>query len=250
MADRNVSRSNDDRHVHDSDIADAVMSEINSRHLRMRPHAFFVAGTLLAGFGLASLFLLASWAASVALFDLRAMRPHAFLGMGPIGIPGLMGAMPWISLALSVFALAGGIVLLRRYDFSYRYRFAGVALVAILLVLLSGWGIERSGIPERMRERGALIGLYSPEAGDAWVMGKVASTTDHGCMIVTRDGQEVAVRWDAGARVPPVPLREGDLVRAVGQYDEGGIFVAEGIGRGKPGERSEFERGGRGMRMQ
>lgn len=130
------------------DLTINVMSQIKSGQVKMKPKLHFVIGSIMTGFGVASS-LLATLPITMMIFF--RIRKFGLVGLTWPGRP-LFAPMPVLVLGLSLLILAGGIKLLKRYDFAYKHNFVAIVIAIITLILTLGFMFDRMGANERLRE--------------------------------------------------------------------------------------------------
>lgn len=237
-----------------STIRNAVMEKIRSGKVTMRPRAFFILASVILGIGFAGSIMLAVFFLHVALFRFRIHAPLGFLLFGGPGLRPFFTTFPLIPLLLAASGLFGGMYLLRKYDFSYRKNFAGLVVLLSTAILTLGFLLDSTGLGERIGHARYLRGVYQTEfVGQDWVVGEVMAAGGQELTLITPDGEDVQVSRDETTLLPfGADFREGDVVRVVGEWEDG-IFIARGIniGGGHMG-RGMFENRqgeGRGIRF-
>jgi len=79
--------------------------------------------------------------------------------MGEYRLGRLLSSFPWWSLGLAVIGLVAGLILIRRYDFSYKFNFKIVVIGFILAIIVAGWLIDVAGLNDVWLRRGPMKGL-------------------------------------------------------------------------------------------
>ncbi len=129
-------------------IEQTVMSEILSGRVRMKPKWYFVAGSILSVLGLAGLVVTAVFCLNLLLFLIRKRGP----GFHRLEL--MLDSFPlWVPL-LAIASIGGGIIMLKRFDFSYKKSYKTVVLGFILSVLFAAYAIDVSGLSELWFKRG------------------------------------------------------------------------------------------------
>lgn len=146
--------------MNNNDLSKKVMQEIKKRDVKMRPRLYFVGGSILLGLGLAGAIITAVFFLNLFLFRLRILGPLGYLRLGRPGILPLVTTIPWTVLLVSVAAIAAGLTLLKRYEFSYKKNFLVLAIVLIVVVAVLGFLLERAGFNERVAPHPPMRRLY------------------------------------------------------------------------------------------
>jgi hypothetical protein len=215
------------------DLSQRVMKEIRQREVKMRPRAFFVLGSVLLGTGLAGAILSATFFIDLAIFRLRVHDPFGFLWFGQFGLRPFFVTFPWLPFLVAIVGLLGGLVLLRRYEISYKKSFLGLAISLVVLILTTGFLLDFLGFNERVGQMRPLPPFYPGRFVDRdWVMGEISEIKAGEIIIITPQGEELSIVRDEKTFLPPdKKLTVGERIRAVGEWQEG-VFIAKGISQG------------------
>jgi peptidoglycan biosynthesis protein MviN/MurJ (putative lipid II flippase) len=132
------------------------MSKIKNGQLKMRPKWYFVIGSILTFIGLVS-----SIASSVFAFGLFSfiLRSNGRI-FGSRRTDYLLSVFPWW---LPVLAIAGtliGVLLIRKYDFTYKIEVKKGIIIMILVVVASGFLIDILGFNDLLNRRGMMRGMF------------------------------------------------------------------------------------------
>lgn len=121
----------------------------------MRPRWYFMLGSLAMLAGLTSTFIIV-----IFLFNLQffMLRQHGL--MGQWRLEQLWAAFPvWLPmLAVGCFYL--GVIMLKKYDFSYQKNFQLIVLALLGAAAISGLTIDQLGLNEIWSQRGPMRGMY------------------------------------------------------------------------------------------
>lgn len=219
--------------IKNKDIANKVMQEIKNRHISMRPRLFFVVGSFLLVGGLTFTFILAIFLVHLILFRLRVDAPFEFLRFGPPGIPPFFMMFPWRFFLIVGFAVALGIYLLKKCEFSYKYNFALVTGITIIAIILTGVIVDYLEPNSRLERLPPMRGLYQERLpGKNWVAGEILKIHDNGMLIYSLDGWKVTIIWDKTTMLPMGrDFKVGESIRAFGEW-KGDALQAQGIIKG------------------
>lgn len=142
------------------DLSKKVMQEIKRRGVKMRPRLYFVFGSILLGLGLTGAILTAVFFLNLFVFHLRVRGPVSYLQLGPPGILPFVTTFPWAILLASMVAVATGLTLLKRYEFSYKMNFVVLAIVLLVVVGVLGFLLDRVGFNERVAPQPPMRRFY------------------------------------------------------------------------------------------
>lgn len=122
-------------------IKSKVMTQISSGQIRMKPRWYFIAGSLLTSLGLIGLNVSAIFMLNLSLFLLRQHGP-----MGEWRLQLMLATFPWVIPGLAVVFLAIGIVMLKKFDFSYQKNFSLIVITILTTVIAAAIMIDLMGI--------------------------------------------------------------------------------------------------------
>lgn len=117
------------------------MSLIRKGQAKMKPKWYFVLGSLAMLGGFVGLTILSVFLISVMFFSLKTHGP-----MGNIRYAQLLITFPWGAIIIAAVGIWLGILLLKRYEFSYKKNFSLIVIGFVLAVFLSGWLIHYTGL--------------------------------------------------------------------------------------------------------
>lgn len=146
---------------HQIDITKKVMSKIKTEQIKMKPRWYFWLGSLsmfiaLVGLAIVSIFLI-----SLVTFFLRSHGP-----MGAIRYQQIISSFPWWALIIVIIGLVIGIILLKKYDFSYRKNFLVIIIIFILAILLTGIFVDTLGLDNLWIKKGPMRRFYQQYDGN------------------------------------------------------------------------------------
>ncbi len=137
-----------------NNLTGSVMEKIRHDGVKMRPKAYFVLGSLLTFVGLVASAVVSVFLVGLVRFSLRSHGP-----MGEYRLERILASFPWWTVAVALLGLIIGIVLLRRYDFSYKKNFKAIVIGFVLAVILAGWIVDMMGINDALSRRGPMQGV-------------------------------------------------------------------------------------------
>ncbi len=117
----------------------------------MRPRLYFVLGSILAIAGLMISFSASIFFVSIIRFVLRNQEGYR--------IEQLLFDFPWWAPILAILGLLAGILLIRKYDFSYKTKFWVLSAGLVAATLTAGWAADASGIDKVWIDRGPMQGI-------------------------------------------------------------------------------------------
>jgi len=147
------------------DITKEVMSKIESGQVKMRPKWMFVAGTIALVVGVIGAYILSAFLVSIMSFSLRTHGP-----MGEVRYQQLLDSFPLWAVVLAIAGLVLGVVLLKKFDFSYKKNFIFIILTFVMAVLISGWLADYLGLDRLWSKQGQMRRLYQQYDGKEKVL--------------------------------------------------------------------------------
>lgn len=214
-------------------LKNSILSKIRSGQTKMRPRWYFVLRAIL--------FIVLIVVAALALFYLTSfiffvLRYTGILFVPAFGFYGtvvFLESLPWPLIFAAVIFLILIEILLERYSFAYRrplvYSIAGI----IILVIIGGFILSRTGLHQKLFCRDKDWGL--PVAGFLYRgyalkelknihTGVVTATTTGGFQIANRRGESITVVVPPNAAFPPdVDFGIGDRMVIVGDRNDGSV---------------------------
>jgi len=142
-------------------ITENVMSRIKTGGIRMKPKWYFVLGTLGMIIGLVGLAIVTVFLISLVSFSLRTHGP-----MGDIRYQQLLSNFPWWAPLIALVGLLGGILMLKKFDFSYKNNFLMITAIFIGSIIIAGLAIDYLGIDSLWARGGMMRKLYQQYGGD------------------------------------------------------------------------------------
>lgn len=132
-----------------------IMSKVALGKIVMKPKWYFIIGTVLSIFSIASLSVISIFLTNIILFTLRKRGP-----MAQWKIQMLINNFPlWIPI-LAIMGIVIGIWMLKKYDFSYKKNFPIVIITFIASIIIAGFIIDQSGLNEIWSHRGVMRRFY------------------------------------------------------------------------------------------
>ncbi len=143
------------------DITKSVMSKIKTERIKMKPKWYFLLGSLFIVLAFVCLIIISIFLISLITFSLKSHGP-----MGAIRYQQIISNFPWWAPIIVIVGLVAGIVLLKKYDFSYRKNFLFIAVIFISAILLAGILIDILGFDNLWIKRGPMRKFYQQYNGD------------------------------------------------------------------------------------
>ena len=130
------------------------MDQIHEKKIKMKPRAYFIAGSILTFMGLVSSVVASVFLVGLIRFSMRSHGPMASYKLDQI-----LSSFPWWIPILAIIGLIAGIWLLRKYDFSFKVNFKMVIIGFVLAIVVGGWIIDSIGLNDALIRRGPLQGI-------------------------------------------------------------------------------------------
>lgn len=122
------------------DVEKIVMKKIKNEEIKIKPRWLFIAGSAFAFIGITGLTFGAIFLVNLMVFLVKKKGP----GLGRLEL--MLNSFPvWIPI-LAMFAITLGIILLKRFEFSYKKNFLLIVFVFVLSIILSGFVIDELGL--------------------------------------------------------------------------------------------------------
>ncbi len=136
-------------------IPEKVMSLIRSGEVKMKPRWRFLAGTASLFVGLIGLSVTSAFLFSLAFFALRARGPMAYFRF-----ENLISDFPWWAPFLAVLGAGLCLLLLRKFDFSYKHNFFLLATGFLIFVFVFGFALDYFGFDRMWMHKRPMKNFY------------------------------------------------------------------------------------------
>lgn len=213
-----------------TDLEKKIMERIKKKKIKMRPRLYFVTGSILLGAGLALALITTILFVNFAIFRFKIHAPLTYLRFGKLGLTPFLSNFPIIPVLLSIIGIIGGIILIKKYDISYKKSYIGIIISLLSFVLIFGFFLEKTNFNERIARRNNLSQFIRGKFdGGSWVAGQVITVNKTELIIQTPFGKKIVVKQNKQTLLPTGgDIKKGDRIRAVGIW-ENNKFVARGI---------------------
>jgi hypothetical protein len=203
-------------------LAEKISNQIKTHSIHMRPRAYFIAGAVALGSGFALSVLIAIFAIGVSVFRLRIHTPFQYLQAGSGGFRIFLLTFPWIPLVIAIAFIIMGVVVMRKYDFSYKHAFSGIFIGFLATVVVVGIISDAAGIPEWAEDNAILHSISTPGyENEFWIAGIVRQTSIQQFLIETPEGRTYTVRCSGETEYhPPTSVTQGEWVRVLGERQD------------------------------
>ena len=137
-------------------ITKNIMEQIKQGKIKMRPRGYYVLGSILTFLG-----LVFSVAVSTFLFSLLRFSMRTQYGKGiQYKIDTAISIFPWWLMILGIISLVLGIWLIKKYNFSYKIKPVILIIAFILLLFLSGWILDLTGVNDVLYKKGHMKNIF------------------------------------------------------------------------------------------
>lgn len=136
-------------------ITNRVMKKIKSGQIAMKPKWYFLLGSFSLFVFLFGLSILSVFLISLITFSLKTHGP-----MGSVRYQQIITNFPWWAVIIAITGLGGAIVLLKKFDFSYKKNFALIILIFIAAVIIAGISIDLLNLDSLWMKRGPMRRFY------------------------------------------------------------------------------------------
>jgi len=132
-----------------------IMAKVRSNKIAMKPKWYFISGSVLMASGLISLSVVSVFLTNLTLFLMRRHKP-----MTQWRFEQILTSLPvWIPL-LAIFGTVSGILLLKKYDFSYKKNFMLIIIGFVLSIVIAGFIIDYLGFNDIWSQQGPMRRFY------------------------------------------------------------------------------------------
>jgi len=129
---------------------DDILNEIRSGKLKMRPRIYFIVGASFTFIGMVISIAVSVFSIGMIGFLLRSR------GILNHKIDRVISIFPWWALIVAISGLVIGIILIRRYDFSYKINPKAIVFSIILVAIISGVLIDAFGFNDFLNRKGLM----------------------------------------------------------------------------------------------
>jgi hypothetical protein len=132
-----------------------IMAKVKSGKITMKPRWYFIVGSLLISTGLIGFSIGAIFLTNLSFFLLRQHGP-----MGEYRLQLMLNSFSWWIPILAIIGIAGGVWLLKKYDFSYKKNFGLIVLGFVFSIVIAAFIIDLSGLNNIWSRKGPMRGFY------------------------------------------------------------------------------------------
>lgn len=139
----------------EEELENEVMEKIKKEEIKMKPKWYFYAGSGLMVFGLGAAVFVSIFLLNLVLFALRSHGP-----MGQWRIDLMIDNFPWWALFVAVGGIVLSLILLRKYEFSYKNNYWVILIIFLASVFLALFVIDIFNIDRLWQQKGPMRGMY------------------------------------------------------------------------------------------
>jgi len=211
------------------EIAQSVMKIIKKRRVKMKPKLYFVFGSFLLGLGIASSLLMTTFLINLISCRMRAQGQMDYLRLGKLGQRVFFQTFPWIWLFLSIAGVLGGILLLKKLDFSYKKNFINIIAGIIGFVIIFGFSIDKIGLNRQFAKIPLIKMAYQQKmSGKNFVVGQIRDINKDGFIVATSDKKEITLVIDKNTVFSGKEPIINQYIKAVGTW-QNDQFLTKGL---------------------
>lgn len=214
------------------DISQKVMRQIHDREIKMRPRWYFVLRRILFYTAVILAFALSIFFVNLVIFKFRIYDPLGYFWFGLQGLKAAMGSANWELIIFALFSTIAFFLVLKTSPFWYKHKPAPLIASFLVLIAVSAFAFDKTGINDKVRSSQKFPSLYAGEYADEyWVMGKVvgANLKERSMYVLTPDNEMAFVTWEQSTMLPNGSVfKTGDTVQVVGSLSKS-VFKAQGI---------------------
>lgn len=209
-------------------LSELIGEKIHSHQIKMRPRAYFIIGAILLGAGLTFAAICSAFFIGVTIFRIRVHGPFAYLTAGQTGLHAFLITFPWIPIALALLAAALGLVVMKKFDFSYHHAFIGILVGFGIIIILMGVFADVAELPGET-ENAPLVQLLSgiDYDNETVLIGTIIDVSSTTLDIITPDHINYRVSLATHPTITPAtPLIKGEWVRLLGETKNGQFKIS------------------------
>lgn len=144
------------------DINSVVMNKIRTGEIKIKPRIYFITGSVAVITG-----LILSSISVIFLINLIFFLSRAHGPMRDFRLDAILASLPiWVPV-LAVVAVVGGIILLKKYDFSYQKNFSLILAVSIFVLIGTAWILDYSHLNDLWFKRGPMRQYFNTSTSSA-----------------------------------------------------------------------------------
>lgn len=202
------------------DMAAAVMKELQKRDIKMHSKSYFWILSAVAAIGVGATTIAAVYFVHIVTFVLRSRPIVEYLGFGGAGLGHFIRLFPWGWLVLGIASIVLLLVLLRRYEFSWRRNFYAivVGLGTGLIIVGSLTALAGINLPGRPLPPGPTIRPRHIEDRTR-LIGTVSDVEDDSFSLEENDGEQVEVIIN-GRTIGKREIQLGRWIKVLGQWHD------------------------------
>jgi len=144
-------------------IKENILNKIKNGEVKMKSKTYFALGSAFTGTGLVGVFTLLSIIINFLFFRYRKIR------MNPIHFPQrhlmFLTNFPWELVFFSLGLVILGLYFFKKTNKWYKYNLKTLAILVVFSLLISGFVIDKTGINEKLKQKGKFKGIYSNVEG-------------------------------------------------------------------------------------
>jgi len=137
------------------DISKNVMNQIHEGKAKMKPRIYFVIGSILTFLGLVFSTIVSIFFIGLLRFS---FRTH-YGWRAQYKLNQMLSDFPWWILIPAIVSLVFGVLIIRKYDFSYKIKPWIVIVIFILVMIFAGWIIDVIGLNDILSQHGPMKGM-------------------------------------------------------------------------------------------
>lgn len=210
-------------------LTDFIGDKIHSKQIKMRPRSYFITGAILLGAGGAFAIIISAFFIGISFFRIRIHAPFSYLGAGQAGFQAFLSTFPWIPIGLAILAAVTGLLVMKKFDFSYHHAFLGVGLGVCAVIVVLGVVVDAAELPHGVENAPlmkTLTGIDYDTPG--LVSGTITNVSHDEVTVTTPDKVEHKVQLQEKASVSPsTPVQKGDWARVLGEEEDGQFKAKE-----------------------
>ncbi len=174
----------------DEKLEKSLLNKIKSGEIEMKPKYFFTIAYSLLITGILGLFLVSSWFFNILLYKIRTQELWEYFSYGDAGFESFVYNIPFGAILVSLFCFIIGIILLKKFDLSYKQKFPVLVMVVAIVLICAAYLMDKNGLNKKLDTTHKLGNIYHHHLINSdWIIGSVIYRETSGFYVKNVNGR-------------------------------------------------------------